>query len=49
MKYKTRYCFLCKNKLYTNSNWYFRNDKVYCSNMCRVQMADKEIQNKKKK
>ena len=31
-----RRCTFCKKKLLINTTWYFQNDNVYCSKICRV-------------
>lgn len=33
--YKKKICLNCKNILSISNNWYFMNDKVYCSKKCR--------------
>ena len=37
-----KYCKLCKIKLKSDKPWYFKNDRVFCSQYCR-QNYDKLI------
>lgn len=40
MKYRKHECFNCKKLLLVNSNWYFFNDKVFCSKSCRINVIN---------
>ena len=33
--FKSKICSTCKIILDINHNWYYKNDRVYCSNKCR--------------
>ena len=48
MKYRKYSCFNCNKILLVNSNWYFFNDKVFCSKACRTNVMSVNRLNVKK-
>ena len=43
IKLLQRKCEICRKNLLVNTTWYFQNDKVFCSRICRKNYNLKQI------